>query len=103
LGFIDSQRAAAHLKAIGLLDGVLRFTGAHVDKGKTSRPSGLAVIDELDGLNFAVAFEQRAYFVFCRSEWQVANVDRRHSTSLTYSFQHADIDAVAADGRTFGR
>jgi hypothetical protein len=32
-----------------------------------------------------VALEQRSNFVFCRSEWQVANVDRRHSTNLTNS------------------
>jgi hypothetical protein len=103
LGLIDSQRATAHLKAIGLLDGVLRFTCTHVDEGKTTRPSGLAIVDEFDGLNFAVALEQRAYFIFCRSERQVANVDRRHSTNLTYRSQHAGIDAEAIAARTFGR
>jgi hypothetical protein len=30
-----------------------------------------------------VALEQRTHFVFCRSEWQVANIDRRHSTNLS--------------------
>jgi hypothetical protein len=100
LGFVDSQRATAHLKAIGLLDGVLRFTGTHVDECKSSRPSGLSVIDELDGFDFAVTLEQRADFIFCRSERQVANVDRRHSTNLTYSFQHAGINALASNART---
>jgi hypothetical protein len=103
LGFIDSQWAAAHLKTIGLLDGVLRFTRSHVDEGKSPGPTGLAVVDEFDGLNFTVALEQRAYLVFCRSERQVANVDRRHSTNLTYRSQHAGINAMGIDARTLGR
>jgi hypothetical protein len=30
-----------------------------------------------------VAFENRTHFIFSRGEWQIANVDRRHSTNLT--------------------
>jgi hypothetical protein len=71
------------LETIGLLDGVLRFARRHVDECESSRPAGFPVIDEFDGFDFAVALENCADFVFGCGEWQVANVDRRHSTNLT--------------------
>ena len=83
LSFIHAQRPTTHLEAIGLLDGVLRFTGSHVDECKSARTPGFPIVDEFDGFDFAVALEDRTHFVFGRGEWQVANVDRRHSTVLT--------------------
>jgi hypothetical protein len=83
LSFIHTQWASAHLEAVGLLDGILCLTSAHIDECKTARPPGLAIIDEFDGFDFAVPLEQRTHFVFGRSEWQVANVDRGHSANLT--------------------
>src|ERR1700716_895993 len=35
-----------------------------------------------------MALEQRSHFVFCCSEWQIPNVDRRHSTNLTSMLRH---------------
>jgi hypothetical protein len=83
LSFIDSQRATAHLKAVRLLDCVLRFISRHVDERKAAGTPSLAIVDEFDGFDFAVAFENRTHFIFSSGEWQVANVDRRHSTYLT--------------------
>src|ERR1700734_1802102 len=85
LGLVDAQRASTHLEAVRLLYRVLRVAGSHVHERKSARPSGFAIVDELDRLDFAVAFEQRTNFVFRRGKWQVANVDRRHSTNLTNS------------------
>src|SRR5471030_642748 len=72
LGFVDSQRTTAHLEAVRLLNRVLRLTGAHVHERKAAGTPGLAIVDELDRFDFAVALEQRPHFIFCRSEWQVA-------------------------------
>jgi hypothetical protein len=83
LGLIYAQRPTTHLEAIRLLDCVLRLTGCHIDERKSARAPGLPIVDEFDGFDFAVALENRTHFVFCCGEWQVANVDRRHSTSLT--------------------
>jgi hypothetical protein len=83
LGLIHTQRPAAHLEAIRLLDCVLRFTRSHIDECKSARPTGFPIIDELDGFHFPMALKNRAHFVFGCGEWQVANVDRRHSTNLT--------------------
>jgi hypothetical protein len=102
LGLIHAQRPTSHLEAVRLLDGILRFTGSHIDEREAAGPPGLPIVDEFDGLDFAVAFEDRAYFVFCCGEWQVANVDRRHSTNLTdrcahcARFQHQAPARVAA-------
>jgi hypothetical protein len=71
------------LEAIGLLDRVLRFTGRHIDECESPGTSGFAIVDELDRFDFAVALKEATYFIFGRGEWQVANVDRRHSTNLT--------------------
>jgi len=46
LRFIDAERSAAHLEAIGLLNRVLCFTGGHVDERKSTGASRLAVVDE---------------------------------------------------------
>jgi hypothetical protein len=78
LGLIHAQRPTPHLEAVRLLDGVLCFSGSHVNERESAGPPGLTIVDEFDGFNFAVAFEYRAHFVFCCGEWQVANVDRRH-------------------------
>ena len=89
LGLVDSQRTATHLEAVRLLNRVLRLACRHVHERKTAGAAGLAIVDELDGFDFAVALEQATNFVFRRGEWQVANVDRRHSTSLTNSARKA--------------
>jgi hypothetical protein len=83
LGLIHAQRPTAHLEAIGLLDCVLRFTGGHIDERESTGPPGLPIVDEFDGFDFTVVLEYRSHFVFCCGEWQIANVDRRHSTNLT--------------------
>jgi hypothetical protein len=83
LGLIHAQRPPPHLEAIRLLDGVLRFAGTHIDERESAGPPGLPIIDEFDGFDFAVTLENCAHFVFCCGEWQVANIDRRHSTGLT--------------------
>jgi hypothetical protein len=83
LSLIHAQRPAAHLEAIRLLDCVLCFTRSHIDERKSARPTGFPIVNELDGFHFAVALENRADFIFGCGEWQVANVDRRHSTNLT--------------------
>ena len=70
----------------------------------------------VDRIDLAVAFEQATHFIFCSGEWQIANINRRHSTSLTDSarevragpartrFQHADrrADSAATKAWTFG-
>jgi hypothetical protein len=48
-----------------------------------------------------VALEQRPNFVFCRSEWQIANVDRRHSTNLTNSVSTLKPGSLAARRRAW--
>ena len=78
MGFIDAQRPPTHLESVRLLNRVLCFARTHIHERKSAGTPGLAIIDEFDGFDFAVALEQRAHFVFCSSEWQVANVDRRH-------------------------
>jgi hypothetical protein len=83
LGLIHAQRPTPHLEAVRLLDGVLCFSGSHINEREAAGPPGFPIVDEFDGFDFAVAFENRAHFVFCCGEWQVANVDRRHSTNLT--------------------
>jgi hypothetical protein len=104
LSFIDEQGSTSHLEAIGLLDGVLRFTGSHVDECESAGSPGFPIVDEFDGFDFAVTLEDRTHFIFGRREWQIANVDRRHSTNLTdwcvsrgyptrTRFQHADTRA----------
>src|SRR5271167_4958733 len=85
LGFVDAQRTSTHLEAVRLLNCVLRFARPHVHERKSPGTPGFAIVDEFDRFDFAVAFEQRTHFVFCSSEWQIANVDRRHSTNLTSS------------------
>src|ERR1700753_2849581 len=80
LGFGLAERPATHLEAVRLLDRVLRLTCRHVNECKAARPACFAIVDELDGIDFAVALEEAAHFVFRRGERQVANVDRRHST-----------------------
>ena len=83
LGLIHAQRQTPHLEAVRLLDGVLRFAGGHIDERESAGPSGFPIVDEFDGFDFTVALEYRSHFVFCCGEWQVANIDRRHSTGLT--------------------
>jgi hypothetical protein len=83
LGLIHAQRPTPHLEAVRLLDGVLRFAGSHIDERKSAGAPGFPIVDEFDGFDFAVALENRTHFVFGCGEWQVANIDRRHSTGLT--------------------
>src|SRR5438477_8569317 len=58
LSLIDAQRTATHLEAIGLLNRVLRFIGRHIDEGESPGTPGLAIVDELDRFDFAVALEE---------------------------------------------
>jgi hypothetical protein len=105
LGLIHAQGPTTHLEAIGLLDCVLRLTGGHIDERESAGPPGLPIVDEFDGFDFTVALENRSHFVFCCGEWQVANVDRRHSTNLTdLSFNmQAPKHALQRRGPSIGR
>ena len=85
LGLVHAQRSSTHLKAVGLLDRVLRFARPHVDEGKAAGTARFAIVDEFDRIDLAIALEQATHFVFRRGEWQIANVNRRHSTGLTNS------------------
>jgi hypothetical protein len=80
------------LKAVRLLDCVLRFTGTHVDERKAAGSPGLTVVNQFDGFDFAVPFENRTYFIFGSGEWQVAHVDRRHS-AISLQMRDAGIPA----------
>jgi hypothetical protein len=78
LGFVDTQWATIHLKAVQGLNGGLCFTLRHIDETEAARLSSFAVIDELDRIDLAVTLEEASDVLLCGVEGEIPYVDRRH-------------------------
>src|SRR4029077_20505204 len=78
LRFIDAQRTAIHLVSIETLDRGLSFARSHLNETKSTGLARFAVVDQLDGINLAMALEEHLDVLLGRGEGQIAHVDRRH-------------------------
>ena len=78
LGFVDTQWATIHLKAVQGLNGGLCFTLRHIDETEATRLSSFAVIDELDRIDLTVTLEEASDVLLCGVEGEIPYVDRRH-------------------------
>src|SRR4051812_32037263 len=78
LRFVDAQRPAVHLVAVESLDRGLRLARTHLNETETTGLARLAVVDQLYGINLAMALEEHLDVLLGYLEGQVAHVDRRH-------------------------
>jgi hypothetical protein len=83
LRFIDAQRTTTHVLAIQGLDGALCIGAGHLDKAKATRTTRFAIVDQRDGLDSAVLFEQLTDLSFVGRKRQVTHIDFRHTNSLS--------------------
>src|SRR6185295_3667118 len=83
LRLVDAQRTAVHLVAVEALDRGLRLARTHFDEAEATGLARFAVVDQLYGIDLAVALEQHLDILLGRGEGQVAHVDRRHPGHLS--------------------
>src|SRR5690606_11631773 len=81
---VDPQRTAAHVHAIGRLNGFQGICRRHVDEAETARTARLTIVHQFHRLHTAVLFEQLAHFRIGSAERKISNVDRRHRCSLIH-------------------
>src|SRR5688572_5622780 len=78
LRFIDAQRTAVHLVAVEALDRGLRLARTHLDETEATGFARFAVVDQLYGVDLAMALEEHLDVLLGRGEGQIAHIDRRH-------------------------
>jgi hypothetical protein len=83
LSFVNTQRTTAHILAVQGLDGALRIGARHLDKAKATRTTRFAIVNQRDGFNSAVLFEQLADLCFVSRKRQVTHIDFRHSNTVS--------------------
>ena len=82
LGLVDPQGATLHLVAIEGLHGLLRSFIVHLDESETARTTGLALVDQGDGVERAVLTEEFLDFSIGGTEGQIAHIELLHSAFL---------------------
>jgi hypothetical protein len=81
--FIDIQRAAIQFLAIQACDGAIRFrVGAHLDKSKPSRLTGIPIRYDAHALDGTISLEQGANRILGRSEREIPYKNILHFLSF---------------------
>jgi hypothetical protein len=83
LRLIDAQRTAAHVLPIEGLDGALCVGTRHFHEAEATRTAGFTVVDQRNGLDGAMLFEQLADLRFIRRERQVSYIDLCHDDTVS--------------------
>lgn len=78
LRFIYAQGATAHVLAVQGLDGPLRIGTRHFHEPEATGTTGLAVVDQCDGLHRAMLLEQLTHLGLVRRKRQITYVDLCH-------------------------
>ena len=97
LRFVHAQGTSAHLVSVETLDRGLCFAGSHLNETESTGLARFTVVDQLYGIDLAMALEEHLDVLLGCGEGQIAHVDRRHPRLLA---QKADSGRNAAPACT---